>query len=197
VSDTASDEGLLTEDRFAVLNAVYLRKMASAEHVSQVADIDVPRATELLGSAEGDGLLVDLGGQYMLSDAGRERVLTYYRDAYAETRALEPVKVWYDRFETVNAAFIGLVTEWQKSDADERVQERLVRLVERHVASLRELSKYVPRYEAYAARFESGLTRVDAGERDYVCKPTIDSVHNVWFEFHEDILAVLGRPRET
>ena len=34
------------------------------------------------------------------------------------------------------------------------------------------------------------------GLREYVCKPTIDFVHNIWFEFHEDFLAVLGRPRD-
>jgi hypothetical protein len=38
---------------------------------------------------------------------------------------------------------------------------------------------------------------VDQGRREFVCKPTLDSVHNIWFEFHEDILAVLGRPRDT
>jgi hypothetical protein len=38
---------------------------------------------------------------------------------------------------------------------------------------------------------------VDAGDASFVVTPTKDSVHNVWFEFHEDILSVLGRPRDT
>jgi hypothetical protein len=25
----------------------------------------------------------------------------------------------------------------------------------------------------------------------------VDSIHNIWFEFHEDILTLLGRPRDV
>ena len=27
--------------------------------------------------------------------------------------------------------------------------------------------------------------------------PSVDSVHNIWFEIHEDILTLLGRPRDV
>ena len=54
----------------------------------------------------------------------------------------------------------------------------------------------IPRYTGYVRRF-SAAWLVDRGQRDFVCSPTIDSVHNIWFEFHEDILAVLGRPRDV
>jgi hypothetical protein len=187
----------LSGERFLALNAVYLRKMAAPEHVAHVVGSSLESVRDVLGRSAADGSTVDLGGQYMLSDEGRAEVLEHYRDAYAAQRTDPAVLDWYERFETVNAQFIKLVTEWQKSDGDERVEERLLRLVERHVVSLRELAAKIPRYERYAARFEDGLARIDAGEKDYVCKPTIDSVHNVWFEFHEDILAVIGRPRET
>jgi hypothetical protein len=197
VSQASRDEELLGDEPFLVLNAIYLRKMASPEHVALVTGLDAGRARTALGIAQAEGLTVDLGGQAMLSDAGRERVLAYYRETYAGVRSGATLGAWYDRFETLNGQFIKLVTEWQKSDGDERVQERLVRLVERQISSLRELAKIVPRYENYAVRFERGLSKIDSGGRDYVCKPTLDSVHNVWFEFHEDILALMGKPRET
>ncbi len=180
-----------------VLNAIYLRKMAGPDHVAHASGLPLERVRDVLAQSASDGAIVDLGGQYMLDESGRHAVLAYYDPVYAAQRSDPAVSDWYERFETVNAQFIKLVTEWQKSDGEERVQERLVRLVERHVAALRELAKTIPRYETYAKRFEDGLSRIDAGERDFVCKPTIDSVHNVWFEFHEDILAVIGRPRET
>ena len=56
---------------------------------------------------------------------------------------------------------------------------------------------WIPRYGHYAARFERGLEHVDSGRIDYVSSPMVDSLHNIWFEFHEDLLAVLGRPRES
>lgn len=181
-----------------MLNAVYLRKMASPEHVAHATGLDPVRVRAALAESASKGLTVDLGGQYMLSEDGRHGVLAHYADACAPLRENRTVVEWYERFETTtNAQFIKLVTEWQKSDGDERVQDRLVRLVERHIGGVRELAKSIPRYESYAARFEQGLSHIDAGERDFVCKPTIDSVHNVWFEFHEDILAAIGRPRET
>jgi hypothetical protein len=187
----------LNEADFLALNAVYLKKLAAPEHVAHASGLALETARDVLAAAAGDGSLVDLGGQYMLTEDARARVLAYYSDTYASQREDANVVGWYDRFEGVNAHFIGAVTEWQKSGGDERVQERMLRLVERHVASLRELASSIPRYETYARRFEDGLARVDAGETDFVCKPTIDSIHNVWFEFHEDILAVIGRPRET
>jgi hypothetical protein len=80
VMNQASRDGeLLGDEPFLVLNAIYLRKMASAKHVAQVTALSAEHAGELLAAAEREGLTIDLGGQSMLSDAGRERVLTYYR----------------------------------------------------------------------------------------------------------------------
>jgi hypothetical protein len=197
MSQASQNEELLGDEPFLVLNAIYLRKLASPEHVGQATGLSAERSRAEIAALEAEGFVLDLGGQAMLTDDGRARVLAYYRDTYAAARASDAVAAWYGRFETVNAQFIKLVTEWQKSDGDERVQERLVRLVERHISSLRDIAKSVPRYETYVTRFENGLSKIDSGQRDYVCKPTLDSVHNIWFEFHEDILAVMGRPRET
>ena len=40
---------------------------------------------------------------------------------------------------------------------------------------------------------------MQAGEKDWFTKPTIDSYHTVWFELHENLLATLGieRGKET
>lgn len=89
------------------------------------------------------------------------------------------------------------MSEWQKSGGEERAERRLLRTVQRLARDIGALVPLVPRYAGYIRRLEHGVEQVDHGLRDFVCKPTIDSVHNVWFEFHEDILAVLGRPRDT
>jgi hypothetical protein len=39
------------------------------------------------------------------------------------------------------------------------------------------------------------VTAVDTGEHDLVASPMADSIHNIWFEFHEDLLRTLGRTR--
>jgi hypothetical protein len=93
--------------------------------------------------------------------------------------------------------FIKAVSDWQKSDGDPKAESKIIRVVERLIKSLGELTTVIPRYDQYVRRFGESVARIDRGERDYVCGPTIDSVHTIWFEFHEDILSVLGRPRDV
>ena len=106
---------------------------------------------------------------------------------------------WYENFETINSRFIAQVSEWQQTDGDERIERKLlqtaVRLTRRR---WRRCCARIPRYARYIDALRHAAWSVSTtGLREYVCKPTIDSVHNIWFEFHEDILAVLGRPRDT
>ena len=133
----------------------------------------------------------------MLLEDGTAAVLATYRDTYAAVRTEPSLLQWYENFETINSRFIAQVSEWQTTDGDERIERKLLQTAERLTRDLAALLPRVPRYAQYIARFQKGMERVDQGQRDYVCKPTIDSVHNIWFEFHEDILAVLGRPRDT
>ena len=123
--------------------------------------------------------------------------LTHYRTAYAGVRADAAVLGWYENFEALNTRFIAAVSEWQRTEGDERVERRLLQAAGRLARDIAQLVPQIPRYASYPQRLERSIDRVDSGERDFVCKPTVDSVHNIWFEFHEDILAVLGRPRDT
>ena len=109
---------------------------------------------------------------------------------------------WYERFEIVNDRFLGLVSAWQTAapggEADrDRVLERICRTVERQMSAVGELAARLPRYARYGERFGRSLDRVDQGQLEYVTSPTVDSLHNIWFELHEDVLALLGRPREA
>ena len=45
--------------------------------------------------------------------------------------------------------------------------------------------------------FESSAEADAIAGSERLARPMVDSVHNIWFEFHEDILSVLGRPRDT
>ncbi len=57
------------------------------------------------------------------------------------------------------------------------------------------LAVAVPRLSGYRRRLAAALTRIIAGEADYVAKPIMDSYHSVWFELHEDLIALTGRSR--
>jgi hypothetical protein len=188
---------MLSDTDFLTLNAIYLKKMATEATIAQVTGLGSDIVRQHLATADDHGWLMNLAEGAMLLDGGIEQVLAYYHASYAGLRTQPALLAWYDAFETLNKRFIAAVSEWQQTEGDERVERRLLQAAERLVKDIRQLLPRIPRYEAYVRRFEQSMDRVDQGQRDYVCKPTIDSVHNIWFEFHEDILAVLGRPRDT
>lgn len=188
---------MLSDTQFLTLNAIYLKKMASADTISDVAGLPLDDVLRVLCAASDESQVMALPEGAMLLTDGTAAVLDYYRATYAPARTDAAVLKWYEAFETLNSRFIAAVTEWQQTEGDERVERRLLQAAERLTRDLAQLIPQVPRYAEYVRRFERSMDRVDQGQRDFVCKPTIDSVHNIWFEFHEDILAVIGRPRDT
>jgi hypothetical protein len=192
----------INEPSFLILNALYLRKIADRDVLAECSGCSASDVDSILDMASGTGLVLGLGSQYVLTDEGRQSVLDFYEGTYGDMRADPEIQDWYVRFETVNDRFLQLVSAWQtrgdgQGDGQDRVYDRLARTVERHVVALEQVADRLPRYRHYADRFRRSLDRVDSGHVEYVTSPTVDSLHNIWFEFHEDILALLGRPRET
>jgi hypothetical protein len=187
----------LTESAFAVLNTVYLRKISATEAIADVSGVGPQPCADIVARAVADGELEDLGGMYMLSERGTATVLAGYRLRYSAVRSNSDVLDWYQRFETTNRQFLQAVSAWQTDDnGDPARLDRLLRPVERLVKALGGITPVIERYERYADRLRTAMDRVDAGDTEYVTSPTVDSLHNIWFEFHEDILTVLGRPRD-
>jgi hypothetical protein len=188
---------MLSDSDFITLNAIYLKKMATPQTISEVTALPRDVIDQCLAAAEASGWVMNLPTGVMLITEGIDEVLAYYRQAHTAVRADVAVTKWYENFEVLNSRFIGQVTEWQQTQSDERVERRLLQSAEKLARDINQLLPQIPRYASYVRRFEYGIDQVDQGQRDFVCKPTLDSVHNIWFEFHEDILAVLGRPRDT
>lgn len=188
---------MVDEPTFELLNAIYLRKMATSSHVAEVTGRPQDEVEHALRRMLEAGAVLDLGGQFLLEPPGTALVLDYYARTYAPARGDPSVVAWYEAFETVNTNFIKAVSDWQAVEGDERARSRMTRIVERMIRSLGDIAAIVPRYRRYADRFRRAMTLADQGTQAFICNPTVDSMHNIWFEFHEDILAVLGRPRDT
>lgn len=188
---------MLSDSDFVTLNAIYLKKMVIAQTIADLNGLPLEVVGERLAAAIDAGWIMNLPTGAMLLTEGIEQVLAYYREIYAVVRTEPALLKWYEGFEVLNVRFIGMVTEWQKTEGDERVERRLLQAAGKLAKDIGQLVPQIPRYTAYVRRFEHSMDRVDQGQREFVCKPTLDSVHNIWFEFHEDILAVLGRSRDT
>jgi hypothetical protein len=189
---------VLADDEFAVLNAVYLRKIATPEVIAEISGRPATEVAALVARALGAARLEDVGGMVMLSESGTQDLLAGYRDRYQQLRADADVLAWYDRFESINRQFLQAISAWQTDGGSDPARlDRLLRLVERLVKALPAITSRIPRYQRYADRLQIAMDRIDAGQAEFVTSPTADSVHNVWFEFHEDILTVIGRPRDV
>lgn len=188
---------MLDEDAFLVLNALYLKKMASAVDLADISGLPADRVRAMVGGFVEREWFLDMGGELLIQPEGMAQVEGYYREIRSDLSQREEMPRWYARFEAINSQFIRHVTDWQQTGGDPRAQERVVATVERLVKLIGEITQVVPRYAGYIRRFERSVTMVDQGNSDFLCTPTVDSLHNIWFEFHEDFLAVLGRPRDT
>lgn len=187
----------MTDEQFLVLNCIYLRKIATAAAIGDGTALPTTTVEAALSAATDDASVLHLGdGQYMLSEDGTQQVLGEYGRRYAAERQDPFFADWYERFEVLNGQFLTGISAWQR-DNDTGQLDRLLRLVERQIKALGGISARVTRYGTYGNRFERALERVDEGRSEYVVSPSVDSIHNIWFEFHEDILTLLGRPRDV
>lgn len=188
---------MLDEDAFLALNALYLKKMATTGDLAEISGLPCNQVQAMVGSFVERGWLLDMGGDLVIQTDGMAQVQDYYRETYSSLSQREDMRKWYARFQQINTQFIKHVTDWQQTEGDSKVQDRVITTVERLVKLIGEIEQLVPRYTGYIRRFERSSSAVDQGNRDFVCTPTVDSLHNIWFEFHEDFLAVLDRPRDT
>ena len=78
-------------------------------------------------------------------------------------------------------------------DYDEKIITRAAKLVERLKRIGGALGDHDPRFRRYGERFDAALDRVDRGQPEYLSSPGLESVHDIWFEFHEDLLRSLAR----
>lgn len=189
----------LPDESYAVLNGVYLRKMVTTEVLHDITAMPADEIRSILDDLATQGLAADVGGgNWMLEQPdGVRAAIAAYDERYADLRTSPDVITWYERFEVLNAQFLKTLSAWQTSGSDDAALEKVLRLVDRQVKALASFVGFVPRYQRYIDRFEAATEKVEAGQTEWVTSLSLDSVHNVWFELHEDILTVLGRPRDV
>lgn len=199
----------LAKPDYDVLNVLALKKMADATAIAAVTGMSAGDVEGRLESLSGGGLAVVAGGAALPTDEAEPALAATAAEVYAPVRADGDVLALVEKFETTNAQFLTAMSSWQQveiggrkvtndhSDAayDEKVIARIERLVGRLEPLISALAGHDARFSLYSTRFVTALEAVDAGDHDLVSAPTRDSVHNIWFEFHEDLLRTLGRER--
>ncbi|HEY8588707.1 MAG TPA: transcriptional regulator [Naasia sp.] len=148
---------------------------------------------------------------WTLSERGKSRneeLLAAELDGVTDLR--HTVSALYERFLPLNGDLRTAITNWQirptdgepyaendHRDApwDAAVLADLRRVVRSATPILAELEAALPRTAGYAGRLGLALAQATEGDRERVAGLGIDSLHTVWFELHEDLLATLGLQR--
>jgi hypothetical protein len=200
---------LATTD-YDVLNVVALKKMATADAVAADAGLEPTAVDTVLAALADHGLVVVAGGAAFPTDDAVPALAAAAARRYGDLRGDAEIAALVTRFEAVNSSLLETMSAWQlvdvggrkvandhsDADYDDKVITRIDRLVQRLQPLLDALAAYDPRFEGYGRRFTIALDGIDAGDHGFVSSPVRDSVHNVWFEFHEDLLRTLGRDRK-
>jgi hypothetical protein len=175
------------EEAFPALHLLALR--------GSVRELPVD-GTELVNA----GYVSDTLSGYLLTDAGKavhERHLANERYTYENERFAQA----YERFMAQNGPLKALVSRWQNlGPGDEGARaELLVELhdiMDRVRVALRRTNEQLLRFEGYLPRLRKAMARAEEGEFEYIASPSVDSVHTVWMELHEDYLLTQGISRE-
>jgi pyruvate,orthophosphate dikinase len=190
-----------------VLQAVRLKGRVAVTVIAVSTGLSEADTEETLSTLL-EQTLVKGGPNYHITPAGRSRLEQLLADERAtiDHDALGQV---YEEFHGVNHALKQLVTDWQirpdgalndHMDAayDAEVVQRLLEdLDPRFRPLLGQVVQLALRLSAYSTRFDTAVAALHSGDTNYLAKPIIDSYHTVWFEFHEELIGLLGRTREA
>ncbi|MDV8070731.1 hypothetical protein R4P64_29815 [Rhodococcus sp. IEGM 1366] len=200
----------LNKDLYDVLNAVALKKMASASAVADSTGQQIDGVSGSFADLQERNLIALVGDTAMPTDSSAQVLIDSASQIYSDLRVDPNVLTVADKFEDVNSRFLKTMASWQQievggrklandhtdADYDAKVIVTIEKLVARLEGLLQALAEKDPRFAHYVTRFDRSVDKVDEGDISFVSDPTKDSVHNVWFEFHEDLLRTLGRARK-
>lgn len=127
--------------------------------------------------------------RWSLTGAG-EAELAAHLGAETEHAGRADLVTAYEAFLPLNREFLGALSRPPAAGS----LRHLVDLVDRLRPVLRALTASLDRFGGYERRFDHALERAVA-DPQWVASPSVDSLHSVWFELHEHLLATLGRDR--
>lgn len=195
--EAAVEAGDATVPLFDLLRAIQLKglcqpaRAAAYLHATEAAVAARVDAEAALFKATARGLMLTPDGR-----ARAEAGLAAERAAVGP--ALDPV---YAEFLELNTGFKRLVTWWQTEGQAEpeanlgRLLEELHQLHDAFVPLITSSATAVPRLAAFAARFAHALAALEGGDASMLASPLKESYHTLWFDFHEELIALSGRNR--
>ncbi|MFI2104356.1 transcriptional regulator [Isoptericola sp. NPDC019693] len=206
-----------SEPELLVLHAVRVLGTGDDDAVAERSGVVAAVARELLLDLEASGHVTWAefagAGGWSLTERGRgedERRLAAELAADPTGRAAAVVHDALTAFAPLNDRLLRACTDWQLRPADDgrlgvndhrdaswdgRVLDELAAAVDGVRPVLAALAGELARFAGYDRRLDDALAAARAGDGARVAGVGATSVHGVWMELHEDLLATAGVPR--
>jgi pyruvate,orthophosphate dikinase len=187
-----------------ILQAARLKGRLSPGAAAACASIDEASAEADLAQFRERGL-VKGDSVVRLTPEGKEHLFNLIETERADVQQ-DALAAAYDEFDDYNNRLKAVVTDWQLIDGahpndhtdteyDARVIDRLVTLHHDFAPLVQKISDIAPRLAPYNTRFANAIEQVQSGDTSFVASPIGDSYHTIWFEFHEELIGLLGLSR--
>jgi hypothetical protein len=189
----------------SVLQAMRLKGRLAVEAAAACVGDPPDQVQPQLHTLVKAGLAKQAGTAVRITPEGRER-LTALLEAERATVDQAQLTEAYHAFDEHNNEMKAIMHAWQLRDDgtpndhtdqayDAAIVGRLVALHEGFEPLLQRVVTLAPRLSPYLTRFSGALEQVQAGDHSFIARPIADSYHTVWFEFHEELIGLLGRTR--
>ena len=189
----------------SVLQAMRLKGRLTAEAAAACVGEPPDQVQPQLDALVAEGLAKQAGTAVRVTPEGRERLaalLESERGTVDQARLTEA----YHAFDEHNNEMKAIMHAWQLRDDgspndhtdsgyDAAIVERLAALHQRFEPLVQQVIELAPRLAPYPTRFGHALEQVQGGDHSFIARPIADSYHTVWFEFHEELIGLLGRTR--
>ena len=179
-----------------MIRALQLKGFGSIEATAHALDTN-EAAVEAVVEGLGDRVNITSRG-VMVTPQGREWLAARMAEEQVsvDTAALTML---YGPFLVLNLGFKQSVSGWQLSEqaaADlETVTTELHQLHQDFRPIVDASVALVGRLTPYVHRFEHALEAFMGGDVSMLASPLKDSYHTVWFEYHEEMIHLVGRTR--
>jgi hypothetical protein len=194
-----------SDPRFRVLHALRIKGFAKVDVLSDLSAIEPEEVEQHLSGFQADDLALfrEARALWQLTPKGRE---VHAEELAAEAETVRPVvEPHYPAFLQINEAFKELCGDWQlrdgnpndhtDADHDQAVIERLLEIDDQARPVVVAVGAEVTRLAPYSTRLSSTAKRVAGGDHHLFTGVMCGSYHDVWMEFHEDLILTLGIDR--
>jgi pyruvate, orthophosphate dikinase len=192
-------------NELTLLQLARVKGLLSAEAAGIALGVDGEIISRAFEQFCAKGWLGSTARGWRLTPEGRTIVSQMVEDERCALDA-EALSVLYRQFCEVNAELKATMTAWQlradgtpndhsDGDYDRAVVARLSLLHAGADPLIEQIARAAPRLAHYQRRLAAALDNIRQGETAYVARPIIDSYHTVWFELHEDLMAINGLTR--